>query len=200
MKRQIGTVVIVNADQAYPTKPGKYNCPPEEVGEEMAYVEEGSVFPLYESDGHRWWEMKGNVLDFSSDIERLGDGLFTMSTGPRDTGRTVEFSSVVMNAAEWIDFMENPRCVEGHPEQRLRFTISVAAQTTSLPRYELKDVPGVTIDYAIDGSVQITVPGYAVEDFVLNCVDSDELMFALESKRTQAVSELKEKQAARKRG
>jgi hypothetical protein len=85
------------------------------------------VYPLWRDGISHFWMMTGHVN--SGRMHRLGDGIFSMMSADEAGGPEVTFPSKVFGPDEWADFLAEPTCTEGHPEQRLRVRQHEDAET-----------------------------------------------------------------------
>lgn len=84
-------------------------------------VVEPGVFNLYRDGGVTFWVMSGRI---NERFENLGGGMFLLHNGDRPSGRKVKFTSKRFTPDEWTDLLTEPGFTEGHPEQRLRVTLT----------------------------------------------------------------------------
>jgi len=73
------------------------------------------------------WIMTGRLN--RGGLYREGDGLFLVNQGDQPSGIEVTVPSRRYGPDEWAEFLADPMCQEGHPEQRLRITMFEPAAT-----------------------------------------------------------------------
>lgn len=115
MTEQIGTVEVLRT-RVYPLDP--------EMGREplaTTVVVEPGTYPVYRDFDAYYWMMTGRINARGS--TKIGDGLFSMLNRDEASGPEVTFPSRRYGPDEWTDFIAEPTCTEGHPEQRLRFVV-----------------------------------------------------------------------------
>jgi hypothetical protein len=115
---RIGTIEILNA-RIYPLDPQTDSHPLST----SVFVPPG-VYPVYRVTEAYYWIMTGRVNAMNP--EKIGDGLFVMQHGDAPTGPEVTFPSRTYGQKEFGELLVAPVCTEGHPAQRLRFTLTEA--------------------------------------------------------------------------
>lgn len=107
--RQIGTIELLRT-RVYPLDPMN------RANDATTVVVDPGRYPLYEDGISIFWVMTGrvNVGLFS----RLGDGMFMMGSHDQPSDVEVKFPSPTFGPDEWDDFLAQPHCKPGHPEQR----------------------------------------------------------------------------------
>lgn len=86
-------------------------------------IVEPGVYDLYSDGMTKWWLMHGQI---NHRHYRLGDGLFAMQSGDKQSGIEVVFPSKRFGPDEWAELLAEPNFTEGHAEQRLRVTLTTA--------------------------------------------------------------------------
>lgn len=116
---QIGTVEVLKT-RIYPLDPETADHPLA-----TTVVVEPGTYPLYGYWDAVFWVMTGKVN--SRGFDKIGDGLFTMNSLDAPEGPAVTFPSRRYGPEQWAEFIAEPVCVEGHPEQRLRVLVDESA-------------------------------------------------------------------------
>jgi hypothetical protein len=81
-------------------------------------VVEPGTFPVYRDADAYFWLMTGCLNGRS---RKIGDGLFVMGGQDEGHGPSVTFPSPRFGPEQMREFMAEPTCTEGDPDQRLRF-------------------------------------------------------------------------------
>jgi hypothetical protein len=117
--KEIGVVEIL-ATRIYPLDPQNSSLIRTEVS-----VEPGTYRVFSDGFSH-FWLMHGHLTLNSI---RLGDGMFTFTPRADMTvDIEVQFTSLIYGPDEWTNFLKNePVAIEGHPDQRLRFSFHADA-------------------------------------------------------------------------
>ena len=113
---RIGSVEILNIPRVYPLDA--------EAHDELrsTVVVEPGHYDLFSDGMTTFWLMRGRLN--RRGIERLGDGMFAMN--PNDSALDIEvvFPSRRFGPDEWAKLQAEPTFTEGHPQQRLRVTVT----------------------------------------------------------------------------
>lgn len=112
--RRVGTVEVLRL-RVYPLDPESRDDLRTTV-----LVQPGS-YDVYSDGFTTFWMMTGQIN--RRGFERMGDGLFAAVTGDAPSGVEVRFPSSRFGPDEWAAFLAEPTCTEGHPDQRLRFSL-----------------------------------------------------------------------------
>jgi hypothetical protein len=112
---RIGTVEILRA-RTYPLDVEAHD------DIRSTVIVEPGVFDLFSDGMTTFWMMRGQLNERGP--WRLGDGMFSMSGGDRPSGIEVVFPSKRFGPDEWAELLTEPNFTEGHPEQRLRVTLT----------------------------------------------------------------------------
>ena len=117
MPTRIGTVEILRP-RVYPLIPGT-------PGGQSMVVEPGT-YDLFREGDETFWIMSGRKnRRVEPTIENWGGGMFAArGGGDVPTGPAVTFSSARFSPEAWADLLAEPNFTEGHPEQRLRVTLT----------------------------------------------------------------------------
>lgn len=115
----IGTIEILKT-RIYPLDPVMGDEP-----RATTVVVEPDVYPIYRNGISHFWLMTGPIN--TGRMHRLGDGIFTMLSADEPGGPIVTFPSRVFGPDEWTEFLAEPTCTDGHPEQRLRVRLAEVA-------------------------------------------------------------------------